>query len=260
MSNKKLTVNPYLQSMAMILKRLSWDIHPESWRSRQRIKAIKNSHLGEKAIIVCNGPSLLNVDFSKINDLYTFGLNKINLLFEKTDFRPNSIVAVNSFVLDQNADFYDNTNIHLFLSSYAKKNKLILKSSGVDYLHLSGNNFAHDCSMSISEGHTVTYVAMQLAFHMGFSKVGLVGADHNFATKGPANKIVISGSEDPNHFDKAYFSGGMKWQLPDLIESEVSYLKAKKAYESEQRKIYNCTSGGDLEIFERVSLGQFINL
>ena len=257
--NKRLTINPYLLSIAMILKRFTWDVHPESWRSRNRIKARKNSHIGDKAIIICNGPSLLDVDLSKMNGIYTFGLNKINLLFKKTDFRPSSIVAVNSFVLDQNVDFYNSTDIHLFLSSYAKKNKLLSKRIGVDYLHLAGGNFAQDCSMSISEGHTVTYVAMQLAFHMGFSKVALVGADHNFASKGPANKVVTSGSEDPNHFDKAYFSGGVKWQLPDLIGSEVSYLKAKQAYESDGRGIYNCTSGGDLEIFERVSLDEFIN-
>ncbi len=60
---------------------------------------------------------------------------------------------------------------------------------------------------------------MQLAFHMGFKEVALVGCDHSFATKGPAYKTVIAGKEDPDHFDPNYFSGGVKWDLPSIAAS-----------------------------------------
>ena len=36
-----------------------------------------------------------------------------------------------------------------------------------------------------------------------------------------ANKTVIAGKEDANHFDPNYFAGAVKWQLPDIAQSEL---------------------------------------
>jgi len=46
--------------------------------------------------------------------------------------------------------------------------------------------------MSIRQGSTVTYVAMQLPIHMGLKEVALVGCDNFFVSKGPAYKTVIA--------------------------------------------------------------------
>lgn len=252
------TVNPYLYAGKLVVERLLWDLQLKAWLSKGRIKKLKNTMAGNKAVIVCNGPSLLNTDFSLLDNVYTFGLNKINLLFDKSSFRPSCVVAVNRLVIDQNKDFYNSSDIPLFLDSYATKHVKFRRN--VIYIHsASQNKFAKDCSMSVSPGHTVTYTAMQLAFHMGFEKVSLVGCDHSFATKGAPNKVVESAETDPNHFDPNYFAGGVKWQLPDLTASEVSYSLAKEAYCSDGRKIINCTEGGLLEIFPRMSLNRFIN-
>ena len=114
--------------------------------------------------------------------------------------------------------------------------------------------------MSLFQGHTVTYVAMQLAYHMGFSEVGLIGCDHHFKTEGPSNKTVVSGEVDLNHFHPKYFADGVKWDLPDLLGSEYHYEYANKVFKQDGRKIVNCTEGGKLEIFERLPLQEFINL
>lgn len=250
-------INPYRHGATLIVKRLLWDIRPESWLSRRKIRLWKDKYEGKKAVIVCNGPSLLKSDLSLLDGVFTFGLNKINLLFDKSDFRPSCVVAVNPFVIEQNKAFFNETHIPLFLDSMALKH--VRQKENTIFLHSSGvSKFATDCSMSINQGSTVTYVAMQLAFHMGFKQVALIGADHNFAVKGPAHKTVVSGDKDESHFDPRYFARGVKWQLPDLFDSEVSYTRAKKIYEAYDRKIYNCTDGGLLEIFERVPLKSFI--
>jgi hypothetical protein len=101
---------------------------------------------------------------------------------------------------------------------------------------------------------------MQLAFHMGFTEVALVGCDHSFAAKGPANKTVISGPNDSSHFAPNYFAGGVKWQLPDLARSELHYAIAKDLFEKHGRQIVNCTEGGGLELFDRRSLAEFLAL
>ena len=60
----------------------------------------------------------------------------------------------------------------------------------------------------------MTYVALQLAFHLGFRQVVLVGVDHQFTTRGLANTTVVSEGDDPNHFSPGYLGRGFRWQLP----------------------------------------------
>ena len=260
---KRPVLNPYYCGAEMILLRLLWDLNIQSWISRWKISKWKNKYSGQKAIILCNGPSLNDVDFEQIErvNYFSFGLNKINLLFERLSFRPSCIVAVNSHVLEQNKEFYNQTEIPLFVDSVGIRKGWISPDRNVFFLHEGGgqNGFAKDCSMSINQGYTVTYVALQLAFHMGFENVALVGADHTFAAKGPANKLVEGGSKDESHFDPRYFAS-MEWQLPDLFESEVSYTRANNMYNAHDRKVFNCTNGGNLEIFRRLTLNEFIDL
>jgi hypothetical protein len=102
------------------------------------------------------------------------------------------------------------------------------------------------------EGATVTYMAMQLAYHMGFTKVILIGVDHSFASKGPANKLVTAGAPDQNHFDPHYFGPGVKWELPDLEMSEVAYRLARDHFTADGREIVDATVGGNLSVFRKV--------
>jgi len=220
------TLNPYKSSAGQILRRLNWDRKIESWRSRAKVRKWRDSYAGKKAVILCNGPSLLDVDLAMLEGTFTFGLNKINLLFDKSNFRPSCIVSVNRLVLEQNAEFFNTTDIPLFLDSACYG--MISSRSTVSFLHSpSLPGFARDCSASIHQGYTVTYVALQLAFHMGFHEVALVGCDHNFATKGNANQTVVSG--------------------------------AKNMYEAFDRRIVNSTEGGELEVFPRVDLARFLS-
>lgn len=251
------TINPYRTAAAEVARRLRWDLMLESWRSRAKLKAYHNIHRGEKAVILCNGPSLLKSDLTLLKGTKTFGLNKINMLFDKTDYRPDYIASVNPFVNEQNAEFFNTTNIPLFLRNDAMAH--IKPRRNVSYLYPAAQQkFARDCSVSIYEGYTVTFVALQLAYHMGFEQVAVIGCDHNFAQKGPANKTVVSGEKDASHFDPNYFAGGVKWQLPDLLQSEVSYSMARDVFEGSGRRLFNCTEGGNLEVFQRMSLADFV--
>lgn len=251
------TVNPYVIATQLMLRRLRWDLHPKSWHSRAALRRLRGNPQGRKAVIMCNGPSLLKTDFGLLDDCYVFGLNKINLLFEKHAFRPSCIVAVNPLVIEQNAGFYNETDIPLFIDSDSHRH--VRQRDNTVFLHSTPlTKFARDCSVSLYQGYTVTYVAMQLAFHMGFREVALVGCDHQFAVSGPANKEVTSSATDQSHFDPRYFAGGVKWHLPDLPNSELSYWLAKITYESFGRRIVNCTEGGALEIYERMHLADFL--
>ena len=250
-------VNPYRIAATEAVRRLLWDVKPESWRSRARLKRLKNLHAGKKAVILCNGPSLKKSNLDLLSGVYCFGLNKIHLLFDETPFRPSCIVAANQLVISQTADVYNATEIPLFLHYYGVSKVASAPNRIFFPVTRYSRKFARDCSISLYAGNTVTFVAMQLAFHMGFSKVALIGCDHYFETKGRPNARVLGGAVDPNHFHPDYFAG-MPWELPDLFESEISYQMAYNAFQDAGRQLVNATEGGKLELLPRMSLEAFL--
>jgi hypothetical protein len=122
------------------------------------------------------------------------------------------------------------------------------------FLHTtySGPKFARDARQRLWEGATVTYVALQLAYHMGFEQVILIGVDHNFESKGQPNTTIVSQGDDPNHFHAGYFGKGFRWQLPDLETSERAYRMAGQAFKQSRREILDATVGGKLAVFPKV--------
>jgi hypothetical protein len=252
-------LNPYRIGLSILVRRLLWDLSPTLWGQRRRIEALRNKYRGKRAVILCNGPSLNDIDLSSIGNIFTFGLNKINLLFQKTDFRPSCIVAVNPFVINQNSEFFTSTDIPLFLDRYAskygiakRKDVYLLDSCDFPY-------FARDCSMSVFQGFTVTYIALQLAYHMGFDRVALVGCDHDYPNEGIPNAVTYNESEDKAHFCRDYFSTEEPWQLPDLRASEHYYDMARRCYEFDGRSVVNASTKTRLAIFPRQTLSEFIN-
>ncbi|MBD3166680.1 DUF115 domain-containing protein [bacterium] len=218
----------------------------------------RNLHKGQRCVIVGNGPSLNEMDLDLLRDEFTIGMNKIFLGFDRWNWRPTYHVAVNPLVLQQAADRIEQLGIPSFVSingyeSFAHPERMVFLKSLP-----KPTDFSRDPRIGVWEGHTVTYVAMQLAWFMGFREVALIGVDHNFAVKGPANQEVTADRPDASHFDPNYFGPGTKWNLPDLEASEEAYRIAKQAYEQDGRRIVNATVGGKLEIFPRMEYREWL--
>ncbi|MGQ9350966.1 6-hydroxymethylpterin diphosphokinase MptE-like protein [Mycolicibacterium gilvum] len=217
------------------------------------IAGFKNEYAGRRCVIIGNGPSLKKTDLSLLQDEITFGLNRIYLMFDELGFETTFHVVVNQLVVEQCAEDFRAINAPLFTTTPSRA--YLEGSPETAYLNkLVGPRFSRDASHGIWEGATVTYVAMQLAYYMGFSEVVLVGVDHRFAVSGPAHQVVESAGPDASHFDPRYFGKGFKWQLPDLETSEVAYRLARKAFEKDGRRIVDSTVDGALTLFPKLSL------
>jgi Protein of unknown function DUF115 len=228
-------------------------LHPWRRESIQRIKAFKDIHKGKRAFIIGNGPSLKQTDLTKLNNELTFGLNRIYLLFSELGFTTSYFVSINDLVIEQCADEIAALPIPKFIAWHSNRHfKTFPDKLMFLYTTYTGPKFAHDMTRRVWEGATVTNVALQLAFYMGFQQVILIGVDHNFASKGEANKTVISTGDDPNHFSANYFGKGFRWQLPDLDTSEIGYQKARDAYRKAGREVLDATVGGKLTVFPKV--------
>jgi len=229
-------------------------LHPWRRRSRMRISQYHNIHKGERCFIIGNGPSLKQTDLTKLKGEYTFGMNRIYLLFPKLGFTTTYFASINDLVIEQCADEIAALSIPKFLAWHSNRHFQRFPDDMVFlYTTYTGPKFSYDMTGRVWEGATVTNVALQLAFYMGFEKVILIGVDHNFTDKGQANKTVVSTGDDPNHFDSRYFGKGFRWQLPDLDTSEIGYKKARDAYQKAGREIVDATIGGKLTIFPKVN-------
>lgn len=225
--------------------------HPWRRQSIAMLAELKDKYKGERCFIIGNGPSLKNTDVSKIKDEYTFGMNRIYMAFEEWDFMTSFLVCVNTLVIEQCAQDLMAQPMPKFFSWRSREHMEMKENMAFLHTTYTGEKFSEDCRGRMWEGATVTYVCLQLAFHMGFEEAILIGVDHSFASKGEANKTITSTGEDPNHFNAEYFGKGFRWQLPDLDVSEQSYLLARHHYERAGRKIVDATIGGQLTIFPK---------
>lgn len=229
--------------------------HPLRRESVQRLARFKDAHKGQRCFIIGNGPSLKQTDLSRLKNEYTFGMNRIYLLFAELGFPTTYYLSVNSLVIEQCAQDIRSLPIPKFLSW--RSHNLIEPAADMMFLHTtySGPKFAADASGRIWEGATVTYVALQLAYYMGFETVILIGVDHSFSTQGRPNTTIVSQGDDPDHFHAGYFGKGFRWQLPDLETSERAYRMAHQAYQASGRQILDATIGGKLTVYPKVEYG-----
>jgi hypothetical protein len=231
---------------------LDWYLSTRGRQSRKRLQSYKNRHQGQRCFIIGNGPSLRQTDLSLLHSDVTFGLNRIYLLFGENGFSTTYLVSVNELVIEQCASELAALPCPKFFSWRARS--VIEFTPDTAFLFLRpGPAFGIDVTKGIWTGATVTYVAMQLAYYMGFQKVILIGVDHRFATKGKPHTTVLSQGDDLDHFDPRYFGKGFRWQLPDLDTSEVAYHLAKSQFERDGREIVDATIGGQLDIFPKVN-------
>ncbi len=231
--------------------------HPWRRASIRRLAALKDKYRGERCFIIGNGPSLRQTDVSKLKNEYTFGMNRVYLAFEEWDFSTSFLVSVNDLVIEQCVDDFLALDMPRFFSWRSRRffqpsNFPIEQLPTFLHTTYTGPKFAPDVRARLWEGATVTYVCLQLAFHMGFKQAILIGVDHSFAAKGKPNTTVVSGGDDQSHFDPRYFGKGFRWQLPDLDTSEQGYWLARQAYESAGREVLDATVGGQLQVFSKV--------
>jgi hypothetical protein len=194
------------------------------------------------------------MDLRPLRNEYTFGLNRIYLLFPELGFTTTFLVSVNELVLEQCAQEMIQLSLPKFITWRARHwfwddPRAIF----LDTDFTGPEDFNGDASGRMYEGFTVTFVAMQLAYYMGFEEAILIGVDHSFAVQGPPNTTVVSKGNDTNHFTPGYFGKGFRWQLPDLEGSERAYRLARQAYVQAGRRIVDATAGGKLTVFPKAN-------
>lgn len=234
---------------------LTWDFEPAARENKDRIRNFKDIHKGQRCFIVANGPSLRRTNLDRLSNEVSFGLNRIYLQFPETGYRPTYYAAMNELVLEQFSGEISGLKLPRFLN-WNRRSLFDTGDRSIIYLKsrmVIRDSFQHDLTRPLVVGGTVTFVALQLAYYMGFHTVILVGLDHQYNEKGaPSGTETRTAERDESHFHPGYFPKGIKWQLPDLVRSEVDFQIARDAFEADGRVILDATIGGKCPVFNKV--------
>lgn len=98
------------------------------------------------------------------------------------------------------------------------------------------------------------YTFLQMAFFMGFDEIYILGVDFTWQLPkdGDSNTGKIHSDGQQNHFHKDYRKEGELFHAPKLHMQSNAFTAAREAALKYNKKIYNATRGGKLEIFERI--------
>ena len=224
----------------------------------ERLRQLRNRYQGKRCFIVCNGPSLKAEDLERIhrNGDFSFASNKIDKIFPQTSWRPSFYT-----IMDESYQYSMlgtmNTvpaGIKFFRrNSYCTTRKVqgdcIWLNADGDRALLDNPRFAEDCTDVVYTIATVTYVMFELAVHMGFRELYIIGCDNSYGLEMRRDGTIV------NHGTASYFAGsdeksnkavGATWEM------NVAYEYARKYADGHGIKIFNATRGGHLEAFERV--------
>lgn len=232
-----------------------------------------NRHKGERCFVMGNGPSLNDIDMSRLKDEVTFGSNRVFLGFEKWGFE------VNYWGIE------DRLQVEEYHGEYAEGlSDSIPKFVPFDYLTYSrmpgtvyfpllyGNGRTYPNGMTYPvfsdrpdrtyHGFTITYSLIQLAALMGFSEIYLIGIDHNYGLQADKLALTSAGSDGKTwaatdagtatHFDTRYTTNAKQFIKPRPINAEVAYACAQQWHDVNGRIIRNATPGTHLDVVETV--------
>lgn len=230
-----------------------------------RLERLKDSHKGERCFLIGNGPSLTGEDLHLLKDEYTFGTNMVYKIFDKTDWRPSfHCVSDTIYASKLGIELSKMVKAPLFTTerTYRRMRK---KPVDTTYVHtipterykVRGNIQAY-CMIKA----TVLSLAAEMAFHMGFKEIYLLGVDctnphdkgghftDNYTTKEVA-ETDINRIKTRMHADTLTTR-----QIGEhIIDRSMEVYALLDSYAKKHNiHIYNATRGGNLEIFPRVKL------
>lgn len=237
-----------------------------------RIKKFENKYKNQRCFIVGTGPSLKKNNIKSLRDEIVLSTGWFSMHME-FQYLKNVIHCVSDPAMWRYRDSVDpliyqcmrtNKNVNYFMeSSFLSCNKRhrYFPEDNVYYISfIDGDRKANIIETDISQpiqiaGTVIQDIMLPVAFYIGCSEIYLIGCDCDLKLDSHpdwSNSHFYS-TELVNHIHKQhmlYGCQGIKMSGKDSIENQ--YIKFKDFFEKHNKKIYNATYGGKLEVYERV--------
>ncbi|BAQ18241.1 hypothetical protein GL4_2807 [Methyloceanibacter caenitepidi] len=246
-----------------------WGNLPTTSRENAALRQLKDKYRGQRIFLLGSGPSLNRLDLDKLRDEYTFGVNRIYLLYDRISWRPTFYTVNDWEVAPDNAgEIQERVDSISFIPVRFRG---LFDSMQSAYYYNSrhaerpGEFFSYDLEDGAIMGGTVMTCAIQIAYYLGFDPIYLIGVDVDYKIQ---DTVEQSGSkrfsdgnlqflrstqdDDINHFDPRYFGAGKRWHNPNTENMVVGFHRCREAMEARGRQLLNATAGGKLDVIPRV--------
>lgn len=223
---------------------------------------IRNSHLGESCFIIGNGPSLTVEDLNTLHDngIDTFAVNRIYQIFPQTRWRPTYFVSTDAVMLRDKLEEAAAIPAKIKFIPLQNKYYLGIKIKGAKYFFRNDRRekdqpegFSLDCTEQVNMRGTVTIACMQLAMHLGYKHIYLLGIDHNFDKVITENGEVIIDPSVKNYFIEGYDQDVLSEVQHDLGTTTKAYYDVRRFIDKTDVNIYNASRKTKLEAFPKVT-------
>ena len=269
-------------------------IDPPFELAKQILEPYRGRYKGRRCFIIGNGPSLRAKDLDLIKDEFSIGTNRIYLIFDQTEWRPNVFTMMDTGGIKGSFNEISAIQCELKLLGVPEGNKMYPVKDALPVRALfNANNwmmtgelppFSDDITDCVYNGMSITYLNFQVAAFLGFSEIYLLGIDHRYPRHvhilrdraindddeikkaqeqiGDKNAIVYYGAHEEfksvlqTNFCANYLEGLDKGPKGSYNIDEVTraYEAAKKYGDEHGVKIMNATRGGFLRVFPRINL------
>lgn len=210
---------------------------------------LRNQHKGERVFILGNGPSIKEEDLSFLKNEVSIGINASTLLEKDWGFTQDYYCVSDARFLNHPEKRSLATNL------LSKKTKRFIRADLRDsddpslkgatfYVpHLLRDGFSKNLAVGYYYGSTTTMLAIQIAYHLGFQDVYLLGVDLRYS------------GENPRFYKESSV------QLEDSFTSVqlMNIAKAGEIFREESRGLYICSKNSFLRPYlPYVNLGDEI--
>lgn len=214
------------------------------------MKNLKDIYSGQRLFVMGNGLSLKDTPLDLLKDEYSFGINRVGMIFDKTEWRPNFFFCA-TFRVKRSKDYKNDVLkcIQLGIPSFIGnriKSQIGTKYKNVRYIHCLHIEKRHTSpkdgwwKKDISKGEISLYGqsllgVMQIAVYMGFNPIYTVGIDgYRPKKQGP----------DLNHFDPEYETSRQRHS--DKWFRERGLTRIEKSHQL----IYRVTKEMGVDVFD----------
>ena len=240
-----------------------------------RLSELRDKHLNQPAVVICNGPSLADTPLDFISSKLSIGCNGIYKNFEGWGFHTDYLLFEDIDQFEIRAS--EASRVTGPVKMAAIYNAYCISSSN-DFLFFNaprrtGNwgyyfnstvfpQFSKDFASIVHLGSTITYIMLQLAYHLGCDPVYIVGLDHEYSVPSTKDHFVLRITSDNiesvrrSHGIPNYYRIGDVIPLPRYDLMELAYAEALINFEAAGRKLFNASARSKLDILPSFTIEQ----
>ncbi len=220
----------------------------------------KDLHKGARCFLLGCGPSLNQVDLSKLRGEHVMGVNGTYLL-EQVEL--DYFISVSRIFWQHHADTLPGVRCkRAFLPPYVE----VEMASPVSWLRCVDEKayarvgdkpwlFSTCADRYVVLGGSVLAVGLQILYHLGFTEVITLGLDHDYGLSAEENAqrgFYKPSKELDAHFLPDYYKPQGADVFIDMLAAERCYRLALEAFERDGRRIRNASPGTKLDILPTV--------